>query len=148
MVKKEVYQKCMEVLNGRIDKYKNEIALLKESAESEDHHKESEEDGNTEGGFGESYTQTMRYLDEAIKLKEQLKHVDIFQENSSVKMGSLVYTDKGTFFLSVPLGVLEVAGEKYIAISGRAPVAELLLHKKTGDTIRFNDNSFTIKNIV
>ncbi|WP_224490476.1 transcription elongation factor [Robertkochia flava] len=147
MIKKEVYQRCMDVLNGRIEKYRNEIALLKESAENEDHHKESEEDGTTEGGYGENYTQTMRYLDETLKLKEQLKHIDIFQNNDNVKMGSLVHTDRGTFFLSVPLGILEANGEKFTAISGKAPVAELLLHKKEGETITFNNNSFTIQKI-
>lgn len=147
MLKKEIYQRCLDVVNARIEKYRKEIALLKEGVENEDHHQESAEDGTVEGGYHENYTQTMGYLEEAIHLKEQLRHIDIFQDTERVRMGSLVHTNRGLFFLSVPLGILDHGDQKFTAISRQAPVSSLLLDKKQGEQIVFNGNTFVIDKI-
>ncbi|MBL7473536.1 transcription elongation factor [Robertkochia sediminum] len=147
MLKEEIYRKCQELLNSRIEKYRNEIAMLKESLENEDHHSEGGEDSSSDSSVDEHYTQTMRYLDEAINLKEQLKHVDIFQDPATVKLGSLVHTNRGIFFLSVPLGAVNADGKTIIAISREAPVSQLLIGKAKHDTINFNGNLYTVEAI-
>lgn len=147
MFKEEIYRKCQELLNNRIEKYRSEIAMLKEALENEDHHSEGGEDSSSDSSLDENYRQTMKYLDEAISLKEQLKHVDIFQENTTVKMGSLVHTNRGVFFLSIPLGIVKVNDQQIIAISREAPVSQLLMGKQANDTINFNGNLYTVQKI-
>lgn len=147
MIKEEIYRKCQELLNARIEKYRNEIAMLKEAQENEDHHSEGGEDSSSDSSVDDHYAQTTRYLDEAINLKEQLKHIDIFQDNDTVKLGSLVYTNRGVFFLSVPLGVIKADDQNIIAISREAPVSQLLIGKQKNDTINFNGNLYTVEAI-
>lgn len=78
-------------------------------------------------------------------MKDQLKQVDIFQTNEVVKIGSIIETSMGNFFLSIPLGKIELDGKMFFAISKEAPVGQLLLDKQVGDTVTFNNNNFTIK---
>lgn len=36
MIKEQVYRKCLDILNARIDKYKGELEIIKESIENND----------------------------------------------------------------------------------------------------------------
>jgi len=108
-------------------------------------------DEESNGGVGVSsdiYTKTIQYLDEATNMKTMLKHVDIFQGNDVVKVGNVVECSNGSFFLSVPLGKVEVDGRVFFAISKEAPVGQLLQGKKEGDSISFNNNTFKILGIL
>ena len=78
------------------------------------------------------------------KLKSKLKQVDIFQSNEVVKQGSLVECSNGNFFLSIPLGKITLDNTTYFAISKEAPVGQLLIDKKVGESISFNNNTFKI----
>lgn len=147
MVKEQLYRKCLDIINARIDRFKSELDMMKESME-EDSGRGGDEESN--GGVGVStdvYTKTIQYLDEATAMKNMFKHVDIFQSNDTVKVGSVVECSNGNFFLSVPLGKVELDGKVYFAISKEAPVGQLLYGKKEGDSVSFNNNTFTINKI-
>lgn len=146
-MKETLYNKCMEIINSRIDRYKSELHMMKESMEEDDSKDNDDEGGGNSGSSGDQYAKIAQYLEEATQLKSRLKSIDIFQDNESVKVGSLVHCSNGNFFISVPLGKVELDGNIYFAISKEAPVGALLLNKKTGDSVSFNNNVFTIKEI-
>lgn len=145
-VKEDLFYKCMELVNTRVEKHKAEMELIKESMENEDKNSGDYED-NDSHDYTNSYEKTLRHIEDANILKNQLKQIDIFQPNDVVKMGSLVITSHANFFLSVPLGKIDLEGKTYFAISKEAPVGKLLLGKKEGDTVVFNGNTFTIRTI-
>ncbi|MCF8714200.1 GreA/GreB family elongation factor [Joostella atrarenae] len=147
MLKEQLYRKCLTTLNERIERYRAEINIIKESVENEDRTKGDEDEGSSGSGYGSNFTKTLEYLEEANSLKAKLKQVDIFQSNDTVKQGSLVECSNGNFFLSIPLGKITLDDTIYFAISKEAPVGQLLLDKKVGDTITFNTNSFQILKI-
>ncbi|MFI2743399.1 transcription elongation factor [Zhouia sp. PK063] len=147
MTKEDIYHKCLDILNKRIEKYNAEIAYIKESIENNDKTGDDEE-GSNSGNFDDAYTKQLQYLEEASKMKNQLKQIDIFQSNDEVKIGSVVKASNGYFFLSIPLGKVDVEGTAIFAISKEAPVGQLLLHKKVGEKITFNNNSFEILEIL
>jgi transcription elongation GreA/GreB family factor len=141
--KEKLFYKCLEILNTRIEKHKAEMELIKESMENEAKSSGSEE-GDGMRDYTNSYEKTLQHIEEANELKNQLKQLDIFQVNDVVKMGSLVVTSHAHFFLSVPLGKIDLEGKTYFAISKEAPVGKLLLGKKQGDAVTFNGNTFTV----
>ena len=144
MIKEQVYRKCLDILNARIDKYKGELEIIKESIENNDK-ASSDEEGGGNTDFTSAQNKVVQYLEEANQMKDQLKQVDIFQTNEVVKIGSIIETSMGNFFLSIPLGKIELDGKMFFAISKEAPVGQLLLDKQVGDTVTFNNNNFTIK---
>ncbi|UOB17625.1 GreA/GreB family elongation factor [Abyssalbus ytuae] len=147
MIKEKLYHKCLAILNSRIEKYKAELELIKESMENDEKNADDDE-GNGSGNIsGDSYAKTLQYLDEVTKMKDSLKKVNIFQDNEVVKHGSLVECSNGLFFISIPLGKIEMDGQNYFAISTEAPVGKLLQGKKEGESVSFNNNIFKINKI-
>ncbi|MEL4308446.1 transcription elongation factor [Joostella sp. CR20] len=147
MIKEQLYRKCLDILNERIERYRTEINIIKESVENEDKSKGDDDEGSGNSGYGSNFTKTLEYLDEANALKTKLKQVDIFQTNETVKQGSLVECSNGNFFLSIPLGKITLNDKTYFAISKEAPVGQLLMGKKVGESITFNNNVFKVVTI-
>ena len=64
-----------------------------------------------------------------------------------VEHGAVVITDRQNFFLSIGAGKFMVEKQVFFAISAQTPIYSALKGKKEGDTIVFNGQSQTIKEI-
>jgi transcription elongation GreA/GreB family factor len=73
--------------------------------------------------------------------------MDVSKTTKIAHLGSLIYTDTSTYFLSVSAGKLTVGNAAYFAISISSPIGKLLLGKKENDVISFQENSFKILEI-
>ncbi|NQY06416.1 MAG: GreA/GreB family elongation factor, partial [Flavobacteriaceae bacterium] len=62
-----------------------------------------------------------------------------------IKLGSLVTTNKGSFFIAISRGQITIDNKMYFAIAPNAPIGQLLLGKRAGDTFEFNGNNFSIQ---
>lgn len=147
MIKEQLYRKCIDILNNRIEKYKAELSIMKESFESDDKDSGDEDESGVGSSSEDIYFKNIEYLKEATQMKENLKKVDVFQNNNTAKIGSLVECSNGLFFISVPLGKIEMDDKIYFAISNQSPVGQLLGGKKEGDQISFNSNVYIINKI-
>jgi hypothetical protein len=65
----------------------------------------------------------------------------------TVEHGACVVIDKQRFFLSIGAGKFTFGNEVWFAISAQTPIYMALKGKKVGDTIVFNGQSQTIKEI-
>jgi transcription elongation GreA/GreB family factor len=79
-------------------------------------------------------------LIEMTKLHQILQRIQPSFVSDSVQLGSLVETSNGWFYISVGIGVLNIAGNNLFCITPNAPVGKLLLGKKVQDSIEFNGN--------
>lgn len=68
MIKEQVYRKCLDILNARIDKYKGELEIIKESIENNDKASSDEEGGGTTD-FTSAQNKVVQYLEEANQMK-------------------------------------------------------------------------------
>lgn len=73
------------------------------------------------------------------EMKETLKRISIEESSEIIKLGSLIKTTKGTYFLSVSVGQVIMGKETYFVVSTESPIGKQLLGKKVGGTIAFND---------
>ena len=64
-----------------------------------------------------------------------------------VEHGAVVVTDRQNFFLSIGAGKFMVEKQVFFAISAQTPIYAALKGKSVGDTIVFNGQSQTIKEI-
>jgi hypothetical protein len=64
-----------------------------------------------------------------------------------VEVGCLVETSNGNYYLSISAGKIELEGVIYFAVSPSAPIAQVLLGAKVGDSRTFNGNTFLVKGI-
>ncbi|WGK65869.1 3-oxoacyl-ACP synthase [Croceiramulus getboli] len=86
-------------------------------------------------------------LMEIERIEAVLKKIDLKQKSDYARLGSLVYTSMGTYFLSTSVGEIKWGGKSYYAIAMDAPLGKLLLGKKGGDTIPFRDQQVKITSI-
>lgn len=65
----------------------------------------------------------------------------------TIRNGSLVYTSKGIFYISISAGQIKVDDQPVFAISFASPIGKLMIGKKVGESFSFNQNEYTILKI-
>ena len=84
------------------------------------------------------------------EVKEQLnelKRIDSSNLQSSAGSGALVQTNKGLFFISIPLGKISVDEKEVYVISPISPLAHQMKGKKLGQSFEFNSTTYSILDI-
>lgn len=87
-------------------------------------------------------------LSKALNLKAGLAKVPVGENAASVQLGSLVKTNKGSFFMSVGIGKVVLAEKVYFAISLASPIGQLFYNKKVGEDITYREAQYTILEIL
>ena len=146
-IKEELLLHCQNYVSSRRKRLTYQITDIQKALESE-----------TKSSAGDKHEtgRAMLHL-EREKLGVQLAEVqklDLILSKISltpaslVKLGSLVYTDKGLYFLSISVGKIDKMDISCFAIAANSPIGKLLLGKKNDDTIQFNGNTIVIENIL
>lgn len=86
-------------------------------------------------------------LAEAQKLGQELARLTIEKNYDTVQPGSLVITNRGSFFISMSAGKLSVDGKDYFAISAASPIAVALAGRKAGDETTFNKMTYQVLDV-
>lgn len=72
------------------------------------------------------------------EMKKVLERIQIEKQSNNVKLGSLVETSKGTYFLAISIGQVRIDEKPFFVVSSQSPIGKQLLGKKVGDSIPFN----------
>ena len=64
-----------------------------------------------------------------------------------IQLGSVVFTNKARFYISVSLGEFFFGGDRFYAISEESPMAKIMFGKKSGDSFILNNISQTIEEV-
>tara|TARA_R110002049_G_scaffold87533_2_gene221920 strand:+ start:13397 stop:13843 length:447 start_codon:yes stop_codon:yes gene_type:complete len=146
-IKQQLLQICNERVDKRINDYKEEINLIKESIESNDKGN-SEDDDSGNGKLLNDLEKNMVYLNDAQKAKEHLKQIKTTINNTEAVLGSIVKTNSMSFYLSTSIGKIELENEVYFAISLSSPIGLLLKNKTKNERFEFNQNKYVITEII
>ena len=77
-----------------------------------------------------------------------LKSIDLVKTSRKVDHGSMVYTDKGIFFIAIGLGKLTVNEENIFAISLASPIGMVMKYKLEYHTFNFRNIQYKITKIL
>ena len=81
---------------------------------------------------------------------QRLKNLLENQQNRSsetAQLGSVIQTSIGNFILGIPVGKVEFEKTSLIGIGMGAPLGQVLLHKKKGEKIVFNQQTILIEEL-
>jgi transcription elongation GreA/GreB family factor len=84
------------------------------------------------------------------QLREALKVENVFNQlnpklvSKQVVLGSLVLTNKGSFYISTSLGKITIREKSIYVVSPASPIGKLLLTKKEKDSFSFNGVDYHI----
>jgi hypothetical protein len=84
---------------------------------------------------------------EAMKELATLKQIAAMPPLSTIQKGSLIETDGPWFFMAIGIGKIAWDGKDVFAINPQAPLAKNLMTLKINDTLLFQDNQYTIRNV-
>ncbi len=136
------------LLNKCIDIQKNTVSIAKKAMEdaltSANAEKVTEELSDS---FRESMHATRdmyaRQANEGVNNLGLLNRINIV-EHDKVKFGSVVFTNFQNYFISTGLGEIKVDDLSFQAVSTLAPLFQILVDKKKGDTFMFLDRLYTV----
>jgi transcription elongation GreA/GreB family factor len=147
-IKQTLYNKCLDHADQRILIIQAAINEAVESAN--DDTKSSSGDKHETGRAMAQLEQEKgsKQLNEAIEFRNVLKKIDPGQNSEKILLGSLVYTDKGNFYISVAAGKIIIADQTFFAISPTSPLAMKLIGSAVNTEIDFNGNKYKILEII
>lgn len=91
---------------------------------------------------------TSQQLSVASKMKVILDRIDVGKGTEVIKLGSVIHTDKGSYFLSISAGVVMIKGMEYFAVSPYSPIGTLLLGKKKGSVISVAQRQIKVLEVI
>lgn len=147
-IKIQLYEYCQNFLKERVETLKNAILTSRQSSWEDTKSSAGDKYETSREMVQGEITQNTRQLEEAVKLYsviEQIKHSD--NSSGTVVVGSLVKTDKGYFYIGIPVGMVVLEGKSYAIISSSSPIGQSLMGKKLGDQFLFQNKTFTIQDI-
>ena len=147
-LKQNLYHQCEDILAERLARIKQYIADIQEGLSSE-----TKSSAGDKHETGRAMLQLERekagyQLAEVERLKTVLSMTSTEHRPGNIGLGSLVFTSKAHYFISLSLGALHVDDQTFYAISTKTPIGQLLLGKQVGDQLSFNGHSFVIKQVI
>lgn len=147
MIKKSLYDACKIYLQEKIARSQKAIDEAQYAANNE-----------TKSSVGDKYEtgrammqleieKYSRQLAEWLKMLQDLEQIDPEKACTQVTLGALVECSGANYYIAVAAGKILYDGKTYFAISPAAPIGELLMGKKIGDSVQFRAQILEIQHI-
>lgn len=146
-LKHKIYNHYQYLLDEKIKTLQNMIVDLAEDAQN---------DAKGSAGDKHETALSMMHLEqeklnqkvkEALDQKNILDSIDISKANEKVGLGSLVFTNSFTFFISQALPKINLEDKEIIALSPKSPLGIEMIGKKLQDEVSFNKINYKIISI-
>lgn len=137
-IKQQLFSLCLNLIAQRISNAQLAINNAKESAN--DDTKSSAGDKHETGRAMAQLEQekSAHQLNDALDLKKAIEKINLEIKSDSAQVGSIVVTDRGNFFVSVPVGKIEIEKVQYYAISIASPIGLKLKNLTKNDSFNMN----------
>ncbi len=83
-----------------------------------------------------------------LQQEQVLKRIDPNAKSEVVINGSLVKTNQGWIYLSIPLGKIVVDGENVMCLSAQSPLGQKMVGKKADERVNVNGTEFILHDVV
>jgi len=148
-IKKSVLEVALQRTNERIAMIESALETARDSSNDD-----------TKSSAGDKYETSREMIQQDInryqgQLLEANKDLLQLTNNATaiadatdfVKLGSLVKTNVGLYFIATSIGALKIGDMNVFAISPVSPIGQLLMSKKTGESFLFNKLNQTITGV-
>ncbi len=135
---------CWDYVGEKAQRLKNSNADLQESLDSETKNSTGDKHETGRAMVQLEQEKLAQQFMELEKTKNILQRVDVRIKSATIGLGSLVRTNAADYFIAISAGAFKQEGKPIYCISQEAPIAQLLMGKKKGETFVFNGNSHTV----
>jgi transcription elongation GreA/GreB family factor len=146
-IKAKLIVHCRQYLSQRIVTAENAIREAQEAANDE-----------TKSSAGDKYEtgrammqieieKNMTQLQETLKLRNTLDQIKNDAKPAEIRLGSLVITNEGNFFLAISVGKLVVDEKAFFLVSRESPIGSRLMGLKANESFTFNNKAYKIEQV-
>ncbi|SDW18856.1 hypothetical protein [Aequorivita viscosa] len=147
-LKTQLLEHCQKQVDLRYSKIKQTIADIEESLLEESKSSSGDKHETGRAMLQIDRENAGKQLLEIEKLAQLLKKIDVKSTSDYARLGSLVYTDKFKYFISISVGAISVENKDFLCVALNSPVGLLLSGKKKDETFVLNGNSYKITKVV
>jgi len=146
-MKKQVLEQYHQILQDRIDVFRDMISGLTEDAQND-----------AKGSAGDKHEtalsmmhleqEKLNYkLQEILAQKAILDKIDPKTKHTNIALGSMVQANGMLLFISAALPKITIGHSTIIAVSPQSPLGSKLMGNSVGFSFEINSSSFTIENV-
>lgn len=147
MNKKSYLEETLNFLQNKIKAIEHALNETQESANSDS---KSSAGDKHETSRAMAHLENERLAGQLANLQDQaevLYKINPEIKSDTINFGSIVITDKNSFFISVGIGKILGQTKNFYAIASNSPVGKNLLGKKVGDSVLFVNSEEKILSI-
>ena len=147
-LKAALHQRCMQYAEARIHTAEQAMHNAQEAANEEGKSSAGDKYETGRAMMQIERDKAAQQVDESLKLKRILESIrtDVYMDK--IALGAAVLSDDINFYIAISVGKMQVEGKDFIAMAANAPVAQLLMGLKVGDTFHFNGRQHVVRSIL
>lgn len=146
-LKQQLHNLCVQYINNRIATAQMAMELANSSANEETKSSAGDKYETTREMIQQEMDKLSAAIADAITQKQLLEQISTQRVYDTVQVGSVVVTDKNTFYISIGAGSLVLNEKKYLAISPSSPIGQKMIGLTAGEKFSFNKIEQTIKEV-
>lgn len=147
-LKELLHQKCIDYIRQRIQHAQEALDSATEAANNESKSTVGDKHETARAMAQLEQEKATRQLHEAKEMQMALSKLEAVKSAATVVLGSLVITDKLTFYIAIAAGKMEVNGTTVFVISPASPIGHNLLGLTAGGKMEFNGQTYLIKEVL
>lgn len=147
LFKEKVYKAALDVAMSKVENINQEIDMQKEVVANET---KSSSGDKYETGSAMAQLEQEKLAQQLLEAKTNLTLLGTNNMNQpcfEIRQNALFKTKNGWFYVSAPLGQVEVEGTKVYCLSIASPLARAAIGKQKGETYSLNGKEFEIVEI-
>lgn len=144
-MKSTINESCQLILTERILSLKQQLTELVEGAKNDSKSTAGDKHETARAMMQIEQEKLSNQLSLLLQQEEVLKRIDSNAKSVVIINGSLVKTNQGWIYLSIPLGKIVVDGESVMCLSAQSPLGMKLVGKRNGDSEEFNGTAYRIE---
>ncbi|MDG1503805.1 MAG: 3-oxoacyl-ACP synthase [Flavicella sp.] len=147
-IKKALFAKCEAFVSEKIDSLEKGLQSHQKALASEIKSSAGDKHETGRAMLQLEMEKSGQQLQEVLQLKVVLEKISLEQQSEVIRLGSLVITNRGIYFLAISMGMIVHRQTTYFAVSPSSPIGNLLLGKRIGENILFQGKQLSIEHFV
>lgn len=146
-IKETLLNKCAQSVKDRLEKVHKTIASIVESLADASKSSAGDKHETSRAMLQIDRENAGKQLQELENLERLLPKININKTTDYARLGSLIHTNQGDFFISISLGAIIVKAKTYYCVALQAPIGKELSGKKEGDQFVFNNKEYLVLSV-
>jgi len=147
-LKEELFNKCKQIVASKLATITQIIESNQNALQSETKSSAGDKHETGRAMLQLEMEKASQQFSVISNMNEVLQRIDINSNNRIAKLGSLIHTNQGIYFLAISVGKIDIVDKEIFVISPSSPIGKLLLGKVIGETIYFNGKQIEILEIL